>query len=64
MLNDECRMIKASTLNIEHSTLTRISDEGSSFGQTNLRQVQDHPPPRRGARDLPESEAQAAAGVS
>jgi hypothetical protein len=38
--------------------------EGTSIGQTDLRQVQDHPPRRRRARDLPESEAQAATGVA
>jgi hypothetical protein len=38
--------------------------EGTSIGQSDLRQVQDHPPRRRRARDLPESEAQAATGVA
>jgi hypothetical protein len=39
------------------------SYEGSSVGEAHLRQVQDRPPPRRGAGDLSESEAQAAAGM-
>jgi hypothetical protein len=37
--------------------------EGQGIGQTDLRQVQDRPPPRRGAGDLLESETQAAAGI-
>ena len=40
------------------------SDEGPSVGEADLRQVQDRPPPRRGAGDLPEPEAQAAAGIT
>jgi hypothetical protein len=38
-------------------------DEGSVVSQEDLRQMQDHPSARRGARDLHESEAQAAPGV-
>ena len=38
--------------------------EGTTVGQADVREVQDHPPPRRGARDLPEPPPQAAAGVA
>ena len=37
--------------------------EGTTVGQADVREVQDHPPPRRGARDLPEPAPQAAAGL-
>ena len=37
--------------------------EGKTVGQADVREVQDHPPPRRGAGDLPEQAPQAAAGV-
>jgi len=37
--------------------------EGTTVGQADVWKVQDHPPPRAGARDLPEPPAQAAAGV-
>ena len=39
------------------------SDEGPSLSQADVREVQDHPPPRRGPRDLPEPAAQAEAGL-
>ena len=38
--------------------------EGTTVGQADVREVQDHPPPRRGAGDLPEPASQAAAGVA
>jgi hypothetical protein len=38
--------------------------EGKGFSQEDLRQVQGHSPPRRGARDLREFETQAAPGLS
>ncbi len=38
--------------------------EGASVGQTDLRQVQDRPPSRRGAGDLYQPEAQAEAGLT
>ena len=37
--------------------------EGTTVGQADVREVQDHPPPRPGPRDLPEPATQAAAGV-
>src|SRR6185295_3869111 len=37
--------------------------EGTTVGQADVREVQDHPPPRPRARDLPEPAAQAAAGL-
>ena len=37
--------------------------EGTTVGQADVREVQDHPPPRAGPRDLPEPAPQAAAGV-
>src|SRR3954466_9210973 len=37
--------------------------EGTTVGEADVREVQDHPPPRAGARDLPEPAAQAAAGL-
>jgi len=37
--------------------------EGTSFGQENVRQVQDHPAPRQGARHLREPPPQAAPGL-
>ena len=37
--------------------------EGPSVGQAHVREVQDHPPPRRGPRDLPEPAPQAAPGL-
>jgi hypothetical protein len=37
--------------------------ESTSIGQENLRQVQDHPSPGCGARDLHELETQAAARI-
>ena len=37
--------------------------EGTTVGQADVREVQDHPPPRAGARDLPEPTTQAATGV-
>jgi len=37
--------------------------EGTTVGQADVREVQDHPPPRRGPRDLPEPAPQAASGV-
>jgi hypothetical protein len=40
-----------------------VNDEGTGFSQEDVRQLQDHPPQRRGARDLHEPQAQAAAGV-
>src|SRR6476646_9881848 len=38
--------------------------EGTTVGQADVREVQDHPPPWRGARDLPEPPPQAAAGLA
>src|SRR6476469_5524903 len=38
--------------------------EGTTVGQADVREVQDHPPPWRGARDLLQPAAQAAAGVA
>ena len=40
------------------------SYEGPSIGQADVREVQGHPPPRRGAGHLPEPASQAAAGVT
>ena len=37
--------------------------EGTTVGQADVREVQDHPPPRAGPRDLPEPATQAAAGL-
>ena len=37
--------------------------EGTTVGQADVREVQDHPPPRSGPRDLPEPATQAATGV-
>ena len=37
--------------------------EGKTVGQADVREVQDHPPPRSGAGDLPEQAPQAAAGL-
>ena len=37
--------------------------EGTTVGQADVREVQDHPPPRTGPRHLPEPATQAAAGV-
>ncbi len=37
--------------------------EGTTVGQADVREVQDHPPPRSGAGDLPEPATQAASGV-
>src|SRR3954447_14517044 len=37
--------------------------EGTTVGEADVGKVQDHPPPRPGARDLPEPAAQAAAGL-
>jgi hypothetical protein len=37
--------------------------EGTTVGQADVREVQDHPPSRAGPRDLPEPTTQAAAGV-
>jgi hypothetical protein len=42
----------------------KVDDESSVFGEENLREVQDCAPPRRGAGDLRESQAQAAAGMN
>ena len=39
-------------------------DEGPSISQAHVREVQDHPPRRRGPRDLPEPPSQAASGVT
>jgi hypothetical protein len=47
-----------SALNVD-----RNNDEGQGIGQTDLRQVQDRPPARRGAGDLLESETQTEARV-
>jgi ethanolamine utilization protein EutA (predicted chaperonin) len=38
--------------------------EGTTVGQADVREVQDHPPPRPGPRDLPEPASQAASGVA
>jgi hypothetical protein len=40
------------------------SNEGSGIGKEDLREVQGHYAPRRGARDLRERKAQAAPGIS
>jgi len=40
-----------------------LSDESTSIGSTDLRQVQGRPPRGRGAGDLHQPEAQAAAGI-
>src|SRR5215470_19279295 len=37
--------------------------EGTTVGQADVREVQDHPPPRAGSRHLPEPATQAAAGL-
>jgi hypothetical protein len=37
--------------------------EGTSIGKENLRQVQDHPPQRRGASDLRKHKTQTAPGL-
>src|SRR5687768_7168993 len=37
--------------------------EGTTVGEADVREVQDHPAPRPGPRDLPEPTTQAAAGV-
>ena len=38
--------------------------EGKTVGQADVREMQDHPPPRRGAGDLPEQAPQAEAGLA
>ena len=38
--------------------------EGKTVGQADVREMQDHPPPRSGAGDLPEQAPQAASGLS
>ena len=42
---------------------TKKEHEGTTVGQADVREVQDHPPPWRGSRDLPEPAPQAAPGV-
>ncbi len=39
------------------------SYEGTSISKEDLRQMQDHPPQRRGARDLRQHETQTAPGI-
>jgi hypothetical protein len=45
------------------SRLEVFGNESASIGQTDLRQVQDRAAPGRRPGDLPESKAQAAAGL-
>src|ERR1700750_2466433 len=44
-------------------TSSERDHEGTTVGQADVREVQDHPAPRPGPRDLPEPTTQAAAGV-
>jgi predicted flap endonuclease-1-like 5' DNA nuclease len=57
---EDCR---AANARFENQTRSRIRHEGQSVGQADLRQVQGRARAGRGARDLSEPEAQAAAGI-
>ena len=56
MLGPEITILKFSHPQILKFLNSGVSNESASVSQTDLRQVQDRPPPRRGAGDLPESE--------
>src|SRR5215207_5569280 len=59
MVAAAARAARASPL----SSVTERDHEGTTVGQADVREVQDHPPARTRAGDLPEPASQAASGV-